>query len=751
MTAVEPSGAAHTSLRAALATRQAAPAWIVLALSLTAAGLGWRAVDSAVHDRAEARFRFESDQLVATIEGRMLDYETALRSGRGLFDASDGVSRREWRVFADDLQLQRFYPGIQGLGFALMISPADKEAHVAEIRAEGFPAYTIRPDSPRDLYSSIIFLEPFDWRNQRAFGYDMFSEPVRRLAMEAARDSGEPAVSGRVTLVQETSEDVQYGFLMYMPVYRWGVGVGTVAERRAALLGFVYSPFRARDLMNGMLRGGARNIEVELYDGPAPDRAFILHDSAREQAAGRQIANHRPDFERVHALVTAGRAWTLRTYSRPGFHSSWERSETRLVAIGGGLINLLILLVLVQLVRRNADKELRRTLEAARHHADAASLAKSRFLATMSHEIRTPLNGVMGMAQILMEAGISEAQRIEYARTIARSGHTLLSLLNDVLDLSRIEAGKLDLARVDFAPGQVLADTMALYRGVAEAEGILLSASWEGPAEARYRGDPRRIGQMLNNLVSNAVKYTEAGRIEVRAREVEAAAEGLPATLFFSVKDTGIGVPRDRQGALFRPFSQIDVSDERNAGGTGLGLSIVSSLAAAMRGEVGVESEGGQGSTFWFRVQVGSAEDPSAAPAVEGSNVIAAPPPPISVLVVDDEVTNRLVLELMLVKLGAEVRCVEDGAEALAAIERGEVPHLVLMDVQMPVMGGFEATAAIRRREGVTGHLPIVALTARVLADDRERCLGAGMDDFLAKPVILEDLRAMLKKWARPA
>ena len=211
-----------------------------------------------------------------------------------------------------------------------------------------------------------------------------------------------------------------------------------------------------------------------------------------------------------------------------------------------------------------------------------------------------------------------------------------------------------------------------------------------------------------------------------------------------------MGVPRDRQGALFRPYSQIDVSDERKAGGTGLGLSIVSSLAAAMGGEAGVESEAGQGSTFWFRVQVGAAEDPSAAPVVEGSNVIRAPPLPASVLVVDDEVTNRLVLELMLVKLGAKVRCVEDGAQALAVIERGEVPHLVLMDVQMPVMGGFEATAAIRRLEGegVTGHLPIVALTARVLDDDRERCIAAGMDDFLAKPVILEDLGAMLKKWA---
>lgn len=401
-------------------------------------------------------------------------------------------------------------------------------------------------------------------------------------------------------------------------------------------------------------------------------------------------------------------------------------------------------------------RNMARQLDKARQDAEAASAAKSRFLATMSHEIRTPLNGVLGMAQVLLMPGLTEAEQHEYARTILNSGKTLLTLLNDILDLSKVEAGKFELTHATFNPEQLVMETAALFIESAHDKGLALETGWQGPESPRYQSDPNRLRQMLSNLTNNAVKFTPQGTIRIEAAEVERS--DAAAVLEFSVTDTGIGIAADKRQLLFQPFSQVDGSNTRQFGGTGLGLSIVRSLAQLMGGDVGVESATGQGSRFWFRiraelVQAGEESREEARnvgqPADAGAGDL--PLPPHRVLVVEDNAVNRSVVERLLKKLGQNVECVENGKEALRAITAGLAPDLVLMDCHMPIMDGFEATRRIREWEGAQGRyrLPIVALTASAFGEDRNHCLGAGMDAFLAKPVSVSDLHAMLATWAR--
>ena len=401
-----------------------------------------------------------------------------------------------------------------------------------------------------------------------------------------------------------------------------------------------------------------------------------------------------------------------------------------------------------QRARQRAAEEALRAKEAA----EAANLAKSRFLATMSHEIRTPMNGMLGMAQLLLMPGLGEEEHNEYVRTILNSGQTLLSLLNDILDLSKVEAGKLELAHGVFDPGQVVEETAALFAASARSKGLEIEVVWRGAAHQRYRADAMRVRQMLSNLLSNAVKFTAHGRVRLEVREIEHA--GTTALLEFSVTDSGIGIPPEKLSLLFKAFSQADSSTTREYGGTGLGLSIVSSLAKLMGGEVGVESDAGKGSRFWFRIpadvlQTGEESRQVERPVETGRDTASPTAFGGNVLVVDDNLVNRKVVEALLKKLGVRAECLENGQEAVDAVLGGKRPDLILMDVQMPVMDGLEATKRIRQweQDSPHPHVTIVALTAGAFEEDRQHCIAAGMDDFLPKPIRMDELAAALGKW----
>ena len=476
-------------------------------------------------------------------------------------------------------------------------------------------------------------------------------------------------------------------------------------------------------------------------------------------------------YQQLWDTITQGREWRGEFCNRrKNGEIFWEFASISPIRDAEGHITHFVAVKEDITERKRAEAELlqtNRNLEAATARAnqmalqaELASIAKSDFIANMSHELRTPMNGVLGLLGLVLDTDLTEEQR-QFIQTARSSGQALLVLLNDLLDYSKIEARKLKLETLDFSLARLLDDLAGLLAPRAREKGLVLGCVAAPEAPSALRGDPGRLRQILLNLTGNALKFTSRGEVAVRVSVLaEAPAE---VHLRFSVRDTGPGIPADKLGLLFKKFSQLDSSTTRLHGGTGLGLAISKQLAELMGGEIGVESQLGQGSEFWFTVRLAKATAQSNLEAVICGASTPAPRAvgpsaalsgrdlsQVRLLVAEDNLINQQVAVGVLKKLGFTAEVVADGLEAVQALER--VPYdLVFMDVQMPEMDGFEATRVIRDPQSrVLNHqVPIIAMTAHAMQGDRARCLEAGMDDYVPKPVEVPALTAALNQWLK--
>ncbi|OLP16197.1 hypothetical protein BST81_22610 [Leptolyngbya sp. 'hensonii'] len=743
-------------------------------------------VETTARARDQLQFDNATQRTLKDIQDRINTCIALLRAGNGLFAATDRVSLNEFRIYVSQLSLRQQYPGLQGIGFSRRVTPSQVEDLVQTMRRQGVQNFYIRPPYVRQEYHTIVYLEPLDRRNQAAIGFDMFTEPIRRVAMERARDSGRPAMSGRVTLVQEIDPNKQAGFLLYLPIYEGALTPPTIAQRQANLRGFVYIPFRADDFIQGIFgEPQGELVNFQIYDGLEPRPEYLLHDSRHKDRF--KNLSYQPRFHTVRKIEIAGHPWTITFSSRPDLDSNSERRLVPFVALIGGLISLILFGITRSQVRayialEQAATELREAEQArllllqseqlARTEAETANRLKDEFLATLSHELRSPLNAVLGWVHLLQTRQLDPTTIHRALETIERNAKAQAQLVEDLLDVSRIIRGQLRLNIRPVSLPAVITTALETVRPAAEAKRIQLQTVLDRQM-GLVAGDLDRLQQVVWNLLSNAIKFTpEGGQVAVRLSLVMGSAtreaqclpnqktsdpkmiSGQARYAQLEICDTGKGISPEFLPYVFDRFRQADSSITRSYGGLGLGLAIVRQLVELHGGTIQARSEGeGKGATFMVTLPLIAVEQQShlrrtvperEASRLNSSSELAA----LRILLVDDEIDARQLMVQMLQTHGLEVVAVGSAEEAIwtvTALHQSSPFDVLISDIGMPDQDGYTLMGRIRTlKPEQGGGIPAIALTAYAGADNQQRSLQAGFQIHLNKPVNLAELLAAI-------
>ncbi|WP_375741548.1 response regulator [Pseudomonas boanensis] len=842
------------------------PALVTLVLIVGLGGLvlwQWLALEDRNRNEYEQRFRIEAEEIAQRVNARMLAYGMVLRGMSGLMVGSSNVSAEEWSRAAEQLQLQDRYPGIQALAWARALKKPELSQFVGEIWDQGRREFRVFPPGERDEYVVVQYSNPLDWRNRRVLGYDMLSEPVRKLAVEQARESGEARLTGPVKLKQETEQDVQSGVLLYMPVYRVDAPITTVEERRDALLGTVIGAFRVHDLMDGILGSQNALYQIDLRDMGSPDDPLL---------AGAENAARQPRFRQVEKLNLFGRTWALGISSTPDYEamlgnnrltfSLWTglaaavllgllvggylyQRERRLLLTQAAAAELrereerfrlvveaspnAILLVdargRIEMVNRQVeqlfgysrDELLGETVERllpesfrAAHvglrkgyqqkpeqrrmgsnrelhgqHRDGqliplevglspiqsggellvqaviidiserkaaeqrlrdqaeqlilANRYKSEFLANMSHELRTPLNSILILSDQLRQnlAGNLTERQARHADIVHKAGNDLLQLINDVLDLAKIEAGRMQLKLEPLNVQDMLAELDGSLRPMAEIKGLRLVTEVQAGVPRVIHSDRVRLHQILRNLLSNALKFTEHGEVGLSIELDPAGACDGREVLRFVVRDTGIGIAEDQRERIFQAFQQIDGSTSRRFGGTGLGLAITRQLVLALEGSISLESAPGKGASFIVRLPVAVAavqptmDEASTQPLRSGQGP--------AVLIVEDDANFASVIAEEAQNHGFATVLCRSGKQAMTVLQE-ERFVAVILDILLPDVSGWQI---YRRLRSLANHrgTPVNIISCVPQPQDWEE----DGTRYLVKPIAREDLEQVFE------
>ena len=734
--------------------------------------------------RLESDVSLRTDTIINKIDGSLL-VVTALRN---YFTAHEEVTREEFSTFTRPFLQER--GEIKALSWDPRIPRAQRGHFEGQGRkgvAGGFFIYERDrkgdriPAGNRAFLYPVWYIEPMG-ENRKVVGFDVGSNPLRLAALERARDTGKPTATERIILEQDG--EPRNSVLVFNPLFAKGLPSTTVAKRRAALRGFTVAVFNMERLFSAALgKSGPIGLSFDLLDLSAPkDQRLLYHWTAGISGDGAPLAFLLPEAPTITRKVSfCGRDWGVSfTPTREYLARNYPLAYWTLLPVGGFLSLLLGLYfrtlyakrqeledqVLERTVKlRSSEQELRelnlhleervldrtqqlegamQALSLSMEQAQTANRAKSIFLANMSHEIRTPLNAVLGFSQIAMLDPTLSPENLHNLQIVNRSGEQLLTLINDVIDVAKIDGGRMPQENSVFDLQALLTGVLAQYIPKATARKLQLIHE-PGNASMRYvTGDQEKIRHILSNLIDNALKFTREGGVSLRSRTCSRDGQDW---LEVEVEDSGQGIALGDMDRIFGAFEQLNAG-QVSQGGTGLGLTLSREYARLMGGDLNVTSRLGHGSCFHLALPVQKAPDASLSQALEPArrNMRLKPgQPPCRVLVVDDRDTNREILVKMLAPLGCSTIEAVDGQAGFEAFLT-QKPHLVLMDAVMPVMDGREATRRIRALpEGE--RVPIVAVSASVFEDQCQEVMAAGASDFLRKPLRQEELHAKLVKY----